>query len=56
MSFHDERCLCAECEIGREKQSHDSEVERIANALGLPDWATIEEIVAEIRALQAQAK
>jgi alcohol dehydrogenase class IV len=58
MSYHDERCLCGECEVMREQSSHDAEIERIAEALGMDtsaQSATIEEIIVAIRELQQRA-
>ena len=58
--LHDYNCLCTECEIAREQSSHDAEINRIADALGMDtgdsgdsgETPTIEEIVAEIRKLR----
>jgi len=55
--IHDYNCLCTECEIAREQSSHDAEINRIADALGLEDLTganvTVEEIIAEIKRFRA---
>ena len=56
MSFHDERCLCTQCEVAREQRSHDSEIDRIADALNLLGGTTVEDIITEIRRLRAVEK
>jgi gamma-glutamyl-gamma-aminobutyrate hydrolase PuuD len=52
---HSFDCLCTECEVHREQSSHDAEINRIADALGMDtesETPTIEAIVAEIKLLK----
>jgi hypothetical protein len=56
---HEFNCLCTQCEVQREQHSHDAEITRIADALGLDtssETPTIEEIVEEIKVVKARAR